>query len=60
MPSWKEVKRFCENDEWELYKTTDHDYYRKIEDDGTIIKLVCSTWTNKFWSVKGIIYELLY
>ena len=25
-----------------------------------IIKLVCSTWTNKFWSVKGIIYELLY
>ena len=35
MPSWKELKRFCENDEWELYKTTNHDYYRKIEDDGT-------------------------
>lgn len=36
MPTWKELKRFCEKDGWELYKSTDHDYYRKFDDDGTI------------------------
>ncbi len=30
MPSWKELKRFCEKDGWELYKQTDHDFYRKF------------------------------
>ena len=24
MPRWKELKRFCEKDGWELYKDTDH------------------------------------
>ena len=36
MPSWKELKRFCENDGWELYKTTDHYFYRKIDASGNI------------------------
>jgi len=36
MPRWRELKRFCENDGWELYKDTDHYYYRKIDEDGTI------------------------
>ncbi len=36
MPRWKELKRFCEKDDWELYKVTDHYFYRKIDDDGTI------------------------
>lgn len=36
MPRWRELKRFCDNDDWELYKETDHYYYRKIMDDGTI------------------------
>ncbi len=31
MPSWKELKRFCEKDGWELYKDTDHYFYRKFE-----------------------------
>ena len=35
MPSWKNLKRFCENDGWELYKNTDHYFYRKESDDGT-------------------------
>jgi hypothetical protein len=35
MPSWKDLKRFCERDEWELYKQTDHYYYRKLMPDGT-------------------------
>ncbi len=36
MPRWKELKRFCERDGWELYKDTDHYFYRKTDDDGTI------------------------
>ena len=36
MPRWKELKRFCERDSWELYKDTDHYFYRKIDDDGSI------------------------
>ncbi len=36
MPKWRELKRFCDNDNWELYKDTDHYYYRKILKDGTV------------------------
>lgn len=36
MPRWKELKRFCEHDGWELYKDSDHYFYRKTDDDGTI------------------------
>ncbi len=38
MPRWKELKRFCDNDGWELYKTTDHYFYRKILPDGRILR----------------------
>lgn len=38
MPKWKELKRYCERDGWELYKDTDHYFYRKVEDDGTILR----------------------
>lgn len=36
MPSWRELKRFCKRDGWELYKDTDHYFYRKIMDDGSL------------------------
>ena len=36
MPSWKDLKKFCENDGWELYKNTDHYYFRKEEENGII------------------------
>lgn len=36
MPTWKELKRFCEQDGWELYKNTDHYYYRKYDENGNI------------------------
>lgn len=36
MPSWRELKRFCERDGWELYKNTDHYFYRKADKDGNI------------------------
>lgn len=38
MPSWKELRRFCERDGWELYKKTDHYYYRKILPDGSVLR----------------------
>ncbi len=38
MPKWKELKRFCENDNWELYKDTDHYYFRKRYEDGTVVQ----------------------
>jgi len=38
MPKWKELKRFCENDGWELYKDTDHYYYRKRDEDNNVRK----------------------
>ena len=36
MPSWKELKRFCERDGWELYKDTDHYFYRKEDENGNL------------------------
>ena len=38
MPSWKELKRFCERDGWELYKQTDHDFYRKFLPGGEMLR----------------------
>ena len=38
MPSWGDLKRFCERDGWELYKSTDHDFYRKVLADGTVLR----------------------
>ena len=29
MPKWKELKRYLDKTGWELYRTTDHYYYRK-------------------------------
>lgn len=36
MPRWKDLKRFCENDGWEMYKNTDHYFYRKYDDSGNL------------------------
>lgn len=38
MPRWKDVKRYCERDGWELYKVTDHYFYRKVLEDGAILR----------------------
>ena len=29
MPNWRDLKRFCVRDGWELYKKTDHYFFRK-------------------------------
>lgn len=36
MLKWTDLKQFCENDGWELYKQTNRWYYRKIMPDGTL------------------------
>lgn len=36
MPRWRELKRFCDNDGWILYKDTDHYYYKKIMENGKV------------------------
>jgi len=36
MPSWRDLKRFCESDNWDLFKDTDHYYFRKQDDDGHV------------------------
>ena len=38
MPSWRELKRFCDRDGWELYKETDHYFYRKQTSDGLLYR----------------------
>lgn len=38
MPKWRELKRYLEKDNWELYKDTDHYFFRKVLDDGTMLR----------------------
>ena len=38
MPDWKDLRRYCERDGWELYKETNHYFYRKLLDDGSILR----------------------
>lgn len=35
MSNTRDHRRFCENDGWELFKSTDHDFYRKRLEDGS-------------------------
>lgn len=54
MPSWRDLKRFCERDGWELYKTTDHWFYRKIMPDGTLKRTKVSMGTGE---IKGHLWK---
>lgn len=53
MPSWKELKRFCESDGWELYKDKDHYYYRTFDDNGNLKRTKVSRGSGeipkRFW-----------
>ena len=35
MPSWRDLRKFCERDGWILYKDTDHYFYRKDDESET-------------------------
>lgn len=37
MPRWKELKRYLDKNGWELYKTTNHYYYRKPSNDNAFM-----------------------
>lgn len=54
MPSWRDLKRFCERDGWELYKTTDHWFYRKSMADGTLKRTKISMGTGE---IKGHLWK---
>ncbi len=47
MPSWRELKRFCERDGWELFKDTDHYFYRKVMPDGSLKRTKVSKGTGE-------------
>jgi len=47
MPSWKDLKRFCDHDGWEIYKQTDHWYYQKIMPDGQVKRTKVSMGTGE-------------
>lgn len=49
MPSWKELKRYCECDGWEMYKETDHYFYRKTDDNGNIRRTKVSKGTGEIY-----------
>ncbi|MCL2108610.1 MAG: type II toxin-antitoxin system HicA family toxin [Oscillospiraceae bacterium] len=38
MPSWRDLRRFCQRDGWELYKDTDHYFYKKHLEDGRYLR----------------------
>lgn len=50
MPKWKELKRFCDRDGWECYKDTDHYYYRKIDDNGNMLRTKVSKGSGEIHS----------
>jgi len=53
MSNTRDHKRFCENDGWELYKKTDHYYYRKKREDGTykhtMVSMGRKGYSRGFW-----------
>ena len=56
MPSWRDLKRFCEKDDWELYKDTDHYFYRKEDGNGIIRRTKVSKGTSE---IKGNLWQII-
>ena len=54
MPKWSDLKRFCEKDGWELYKSTDHYFFRKEMPDGSIKRTKISRGTGE---IKGNLWN---
>ena len=54
MTSWTELKRFCERDGWELYRVTDHYYFRKIDEKGNIRHIKAS---RRIGEIKGFLWK---
>ena len=54
MRKWKDLKRYCERDHWELYKETDHYFFRKILEDGTVLRTKVSKGTGE---IRGHLWQ---
>ena len=37
-PTWREIEEFCRKDGWELTRSTDHVFFRKILSDGSVLE----------------------
>ena len=37
MPNFGELKRYLDRNGWTIYRKTDHWYYKKTMDDGTVL-----------------------
>lgn len=37
MSTWSEFRRYLQRHGWELYRSTDHDYYRKVLPNGEVL-----------------------
>ncbi len=37
-PRFRDLKKYCENNGWELIRTTDHFYFVKVLADGTVLR----------------------
>jgi len=49
VPSWRDLRNFCNNDGWDLYKDTDHYFYRKEDDNGNIRRVKVSKGTGEIY-----------
>lgn len=47
MPRWADLKRFCDKDGWDLYKKTDHYFFRKTEENGNVKRTKVSMGTGE-------------
>ena len=57
MPSWRDLKTFCDRDGWTLYKDTDHYYYSKLDDHNEIKFTKVSKGTGEI--SKGLFNKIL-
>jgi hypothetical protein len=37
LPKFRDLKRYCERNGWQMFKQTDHFWYRKLLSDGSIL-----------------------
>ena len=51
MPKWKDLKRYCDKTGWVMFKNTDHYYYRKVLDNGDVLRTKVSKSSGEIGNV---------
>jgi hypothetical protein len=49
-PTWGEVEEFCRKDGWKHVRDTDHSFFRKVLEDGTVLETHTSFSSKKSMS----------